>query len=196
MARGLPYRGKDTVKISLIVEGQSDEIVLREQENWFELLGLEVDIHPTGGKPNMINKARKYYKAAMYTGSEKTIFLPDQDNDICAMVTRQRIGVDSLDGAITIVMKRKLEAWILADGKCIQNSIGAHYSPVGQTDREVDCKSKLLHIIRSKRGYLPTAVEAAKIIAKYFSIARAARNNTSVRRFKEFVEGISQDNAN
>lgn len=196
MARGLPYRGKDTVKISLIVEGPSDEIVLGEQKNWFDLLGLEVDIHPTGGKSSMINKARKYCKIAMYTGSEKTIFLPDQDKDICAMVTRQRIGIDSLDGAVTIVMKRKLEAWILADGKCMQDSIGAHYSPVGQTDTEVDCKNKLLHMIKSKRGYLPTTVQAAKIIAKYFSIDRAARNNTSVKRFKEFIEGISQDSDN
>jgi len=181
------------MKISLIVEGPSDEIILCGQKNWFKSLGLEIDIHPTGGR---INKARKYYNMAKYINSEKTIFLPDQETDICAIITRQKIGIDSLNNAVTIVIQRKLEAWILADGECIQKSIGIPYRPAGQTDTEVDCKNKLYNMIKHKKGYLPTSMQAAKIVAEHFSINRAARNNTSVKRFKDFIENISQNSDN
>lgn len=183
------------MKISLIVEGPSDEKVLRGQGNWFKKLGLEVDIHPTGGRPNMIKKAIEYYKLAKYTGSEKTIFLPDQEIDICPMITRQKIGIDSLpeDEAVTIVIKRELEAWILADGQCIRDSIGGHYHPAGQTDTEINSKEKLKHILKHKKSHKPTTMEAAKIVTNHFSITRAAINNTSAKRFKDFLENTSQN---
>ena len=180
------------MRISIIVEGPSDEIVLSGQKGWLESLGLEVRIHPTGGRASMIKKARQYCKMASNMGCGGVIFLPDQDTDECAMRTRQRLDVDSVEGAVTVVMKRKLEAWILADGECMNECIGTSYSPAGQTDAEADCKTKLRNMIKRRKGYEPTSIEAAKIIAPHFSLLRAARNNTSARRFKDLVESIGQ----
>jgi len=179
------------VRISFIVEGDSDKIILDGQRNWFSSLGLEYDIVPTGGKKNMIKSAMKHYRIALLHGCSNIIFLPDQNGDQCALVTRKMIGMDSVNRAVTIVMKRELEAWILADGQCIQDSVGINYRPSGQTGAEMDPKQRLLAILKSKLGYLHTEIEVATLVAPCFSITRAAIANNSAKRFKEFIERIS-----
>lgn len=179
------------MRISLIVEGDSDRIILNGQHSWFSSLGIEFDIFPTYGKKNMIKTAIKHYHAALIGGFDNIIFLPDQNADACALVTRQMIGIDSKDKAITIVMKRELEAWILADGQCFRDSLDINFRPSGQTDTEMDPKQKLLSILQNKIGYLPTEIEVATLLAPHFSIVRAATANTSASRFKNFVVNIS-----
>ena len=179
------------MRISFIVEGESDKIILDGQRNWFSSLGLEYDIVPTGGKKSMIKSAMKHYRIALLTDSSNIVFLPDQNGDTCALVTRRMIGMDSEDRAVTIVLKRELEAWILADGQCIRDSVGINYRPSGQTDAEIDPKQRLLSILKSKLGYLLTEIEVATLVAPCFSITRAAIANTSAKRFKDFIESIS-----
>jgi len=179
------------LRISFIVEGDSDKIILDGQCNWFSSLGLEYDIAPTGGKKNMIKSAMKHYRIALLANFSNIIFLPDQNGDACALVTRQMIGMDSKDRAVTIVMKRELEAWILADGQCIRDSLGINYRPSGQTDAEMYPKQRLCSILKRKLGYFPTEIEVAMLTAPNFSITRAAMANTSAKRFKEFIERVS-----
>lgn len=178
------------MKIFLIVEGDSDKIILGGQSNWFDSLGLELNIIPTDGKQNMIKTAMKHYRIGILSSANKIIFLPDQNSDKCALITRQKIGINSLKGAVTIVMKIEMEAWILADGQCIQDSIRLSYRPPGQTDKVISPKHKLCNILKRKLGYLPSTVEMATILTPYFSIERASLNNTSAKRFKEFIERI------
>lgn len=178
------------MKIFLIVEGDSDKIILEGQSNWFDSLGLEFNIVPTDGKQNMVKTAMKHYKIGILSSANKIIFLPDQNSDKCALITRQKIGINSLKKAVTIVMKLEMEAWILADGQCIQDSIGVSYKPAGQTDKVISPKHKLCNKLRRKLGYLPSTVEMAAILTPYFSIERASLNNTSAKRFKEFIERI------
>ena len=180
------------MKISFIVEGDSDEIILNGQYDWFSSLGLGFDIFTAYGKKNMIKSAMKYYRASLVANFSDIIFLPDQNGDACALVTRQKIGMDSKDRAVTIVMKRELEAWILADGQCIRDSIGVNYRPSGQTDTEMYPKDKLLSILHGKLGYFPAEIELAALIAPHFSINRAAMTNTSAKRFKGFIERVSR----
>ena len=179
------------MRISFIVEGDSDKIILDGQRNWFSSLGLELDIVPTYGKQSMIKSAMKHYRIALAQGYSNIVFLPDQNGDTCALVTREKIDMDSKDRAITIVMKRELEAWILADGQCIRNSIGVNYRLSGQTDAEMNPKQRLLSILQRKLTYFPTEIEVAMLTAPHFSIARAAMANTSAKRFKDFIERIS-----
>ena len=180
------------MKIFLIVEGDCDKIIFESQLGWCDSLGLHVQIVPSGGKLNMIKKARAHYNTAINCGANIVIFLPDKNGDECALVTRSRIGMDNLDRATTIVMKRELEAWILADGQCVRECICMQYRPAGQTDAEVEPKQKLQCQLKRKLGYLPSSsIEIAKMVAPHFSIHRAARNNTSAKRFKEFIESIS-----
>jgi hypothetical protein len=179
------------MRISFVVEGDSDKIILDGQRNWFNSLGLEYDTFPTYGKKNMIKSAMKHYRISFLQGYNNIIFLPDQNGDQCALVTRQKLGMDLKDRAVTIVMKRELEAWILADGQCIRDSIGIDCRPCGQTDTEMNPKQKLLSTLQGKFGYFPTEVEVARLVAPHFSIIRAAIANTSAKRFKDFIERIS-----
>ena len=179
------------MRVSFIVEGDSDKIILEGQRNWFSSLGLEYYIVPTYGKKNMIKSAMKHYRIALLQGCSNIIFLPDQNGDQCALVTREKLGMDSNDKAVTIVLKRELEAWILADGQCIHNSIGVDCRPTGQTDSETNPKQKLLSILHRKLGHFPTELEVATLTAPHFSIIRAAVANNSAKRFKEFIERIS-----
>lgn len=181
------------MKIFLIVEGDSDEVIFKSQKNWFDSLGINFNIRTTGGKQSMIRKAKNHYKVAFWENADYVIFLPDQNGDMCALATREKIGLDSYSKVKTIVMKLEMEAWILADGQCIRNSINIVYEPPGQTDRIVDPKSKLFSIMKKFPGFVPIEKLAAEIVAPYFSIERAARNNTSAKRFKEFIENIVQN---
>lgn len=183
------------MKVFLIVEGDSDKILLDGQRNWFDSLGLELNIVPTYGKQNMVKTAMKHHKIAILCGASNIIFLPDQNGDVCALVTRQRIGMDSQDRAVTIVMKRELEAWILADGQCVRDTLNVSYSPAGQTDRELNPKQKLHSILKRTLGYFPTEIEATTMIASRFSISRAAMNNTSAKRFKELIRTTSRSSS-
>lgn len=182
--------------IYLIVEGDSDKILFENQMEWFKSFGFELTIITAGGKTNMIKKARSHYNVAILSGAKNVIFLPDQLGDDCAIITRQQIGMNSMPQVATIVMKQELEAWILADGICIENSVGLSYSPPGQTDTENFPKNRLRSLLNRKLGYLPTTVEASSIVAPHFSIDRAASNNTSAKRFKDFIERISCRNIN
>lgn len=181
------------MKISLIVEGDSDKIIFNSQNSWFNSLGIEFNIITTGGKQAMIKKAKGHYNAAIWQKVDYVIFLPDQDTDICALVTREKIGMDSYNKAKTIVMKLEIEAWILADGQCMRNSLNIDYDPAGQTDNLPNPKSKLFSIIEKKLGHPVVGVLAASKVAPYFSIVRAARNNTSAERFSEFIRSISEN---
>lgn len=179
------------MKIHLIVEGDSDTILFDKQRDWFFSLGLEIVIVPTYGKKNMTKTALKHYKIAMLNNADKIIFLPDQNGDECALVTRKSIGINSKEKAVTIVMKRKLEAWILADGKCIRDSINIDYCPSGQTDNIEYPKRKLKALMNRKLGYLPTEVEATTTIGPHFSIQRAASNSISAKRFLDVIHELS-----
>lgn len=175
------------MKMHLIVEGESDRQLFLAQKYWFDSLGLEVDVYPTNGKTNMEKNAHKYYEISLITNAQKIIFLPDQDADRCALVTRAKVGLESEERALTVVVKREIEAWILADGRCIEEATGLCYQPAGITDLEVDPKQTLYSLLKRKIGHLPTGAEAIALLKSHFSIERAAGNNNSARRFKEMI---------
>lgn len=178
------------MKIALIVEGLSDNILLNEQRQWFSSLGIETDIITAGGKSNMIRKALKFYKTSIASGASHVIFLPDQNGDQCALVTRNKVNADHLPGSTTLVVKRELEAWILADRRCINCTLDPNYHTSGTTDNVSSPKQTLFSLIDKKLGYIPTAVEAAKIFADQFSIVRAAVANRSAQRLINIVSSL------
>lgn len=171
------------MKIALIVEGPSDKIVLESQAECFSELGVEITVRPTGGKPEMCKKAAKFHKIETILGARKVIFLPDQNADACAIVTRRKIGMDKCRCAVTLVLKRELEAWILADGNAVTSVTGKQYQPAGQTDSISDPKQELMRRFFRALGYNPSEVEMATEISPHFSLSRATKYNTSAKRF-------------
>ena len=176
------------MKIVLIVEGLSDTIIFNMQRQWFESHGVDFQVISADGKSEMIKKAHKFYRTSILSGAQYVVFLPDQNGDTCALVTRQRVNVDSLPNATTIALKRELEAWILADRDCMNSAIDPNYHTSGQTDSIQYPKDILFSIIERKKGYRPTTAEAAKMVAPLFSIDRASVANTSTKRFKHYIE--------
>jgi len=190
MACRLSKRGEGFLKIALIVEGFSDNILLSEQRRWFSSLGMEIDIITAGDKRSMIRKAIKFYNASIASGASHVIFLPDQNGDQCALVTRKKVNADDLPRATTLVIKRELEAWILADRRCLNCKLDPNYHTSGTTDNVPNPKQILFSLIHKKLGYTPTAVEAAKIFADQFSIVRAAVANNSAKRLVNIVNSL------
>ena len=178
------------MKVVLVVEGNSDVILFKEQSQWFESMGLDTQIISTDGKSNMKIKARKYCCFSRSPDVQHLLFFPDQDMDICALQTCQKLNVDALDKVTIIVLKRQLEAWILADSECINSTIDTSYHLSGQTDNILDPKRELFSLFHRKLGYTPSEVEITSWVAPYFSIERAARSNTSANRFKQLIETI------
>lgn len=178
------------MKIALIVEGLSDNILLDEQRQWFLSLGMEIDIITAGDKHNMIRKALKFYNASIASGATHVIFLPDQNGDQCALVTRKKVNADDLPGATTLVIKRELEAWILADRHCINCTLDPNYHTSGTTDNVLNPKQTLFSLIHKKLGYTPSTVEAAKMFADQFSIVKAAVANHSAQRLINLVSSL------
>ena len=178
------------MRVTFIVEGPSDNIILNGQLPWFASLGLDIDIITAGNKCNMARKATKFYNASIISGADHVVFLPDQDRDACALVTRNKIGVDQLPRATTIVVKRELEAWILADFHCINCTVAPNYHTVGITDDIIDPKEKLSSIIHKKLGYIPTSVEAANIFSNHFCLEKAASANNSASRLLRLTNSL------
>ena len=178
------------MRITFIVEGPSDDILLNGQRTWFSSLGLDIDIITAGDKHNMARKAMKFYSASIISGADYVVFLPDQDGDACASVTRDKIGVDHLPQATTLVIKRELEAWVLADSHCINCAVGSNYHTAGITDNIIDPKEKLFSIIHKNFGYIPTSVEAAKIFSNHFSFEKAALANNSASRLVRLANSL------
>ena len=176
------------MKVVLVVEGNSDTIFFKEQSQWFESLGLAIQIITAGSKSEMTKKARKYCTFARVPNVQSVLFLPDQDLNSCALQTCQQLDVDAFDKVTIIVLKRELEAWVLADSECINSVTGINYRSSGQTDNILDPKQKLFSIFHRAFGYAPSEVEISSRVAPYFSIERAAKSNTSANRFKRFIE--------
>ena len=190
MAFRLSQRRKGFLRITFVVEGPSDSILLNEQRPWFLSLGIGIEIITTNGKDNMVRKAIKYYNTSIISGADKVVFLPDQHGDTCALVTRGILGVDSLPHATTLVIKRELEAWILADSNCVNCALNCNYHAPGTTDNIIDPKAKLFSVVYRNRGYIPSSVEAAKLFCRHFSIEKAAVQNNSAKRLITLVSSL------
>lgn len=184
--------------VALIVEGDSDEIIFNALRNWFETYNINLVVVPTYGINKMIKKSRKHYKACKYFHNAKyVIFMPDLNSYNCPIFLMNEIELDNYNDAILNVMVKELEAWILADEGCINNSIpiGSNYHTSGFTDDINNPKVKLFNIVKKKLKFWPTEIEAANLFASNFSIERAENHNNSVIRFHNIIKNINNGNA-
>ncbi len=181
------------MNVAMVVEGTSDKYIIEGLRGWFENMGLMVDIRTTGGKGPMIKKSRNHFRACVRQGSKKVFFLVDQDTDVCVLRTRKKLEVDSERLVVVNVVKSEMEAWILADGKCIRECFDKPYQPSGMTDGIRNPKERLFRIFMSKFNYYPSAPVVARMVAPHFSLERASRNNTSARYFRDKVLAVSKN---
>ncbi|GAB6098136.1 hypothetical protein JCM16358_00150 [Halanaerocella petrolearia] len=178
------------MKIALIVEGTSDKIIFKKLRDWFEDKGLEiVNIINANGKSNMYKKAHDHYEVCKYVYQvDYMIFIPDLDNDSEEEI-KDKLDFDD-EICRTSILIKSLEAWILADGQCIRDSLNINYSPSGMTDVINNPKQRLFNLYKGKKDYVPTEVEAANFFASNFSIERAVNKNNSVLSFKRLIKNI------
>ena len=179
-------------KVAIITEGLSDISILNSLNSWFSEKELEVMFINAESKSKMIKNARKHYQTSIYSGCEYVIFLVDQNGEPCVTAVKDKIQLDNIRRVNKLVLKREMEAWMLADGQAIRTATSVHYFPSGMTDRMDDPKQTLKNIFKRGLGYAPTTLEMADSISPYFSIDRSAGNNTSALRFKNIIENSDQ----
>lgn len=179
------------MKIALIVEGESDKKIFERQIPLFSQIGLQVSVTQTGGKGKMCRGARRFHTVETLRGNRKVVFLPDQHGDPCALVTREKVGMDECPCALVVVVKRELEAWILADGEAVSKATRKLDRPAGLTDTIPDPKQELLKKLSRALGDGVTGVELAKAVSPHFSLRRAAKNNTSAKRFLDQLRQLA-----
>lgn len=172
------------MKVALIVEGRSDELLFKDIYDWFSSKSIEVIVRSAEGKPNIFKKADKHFHSCIYgEGVDHVIFIVDLDYSTEAdLISKFKINGDPSKYSIHISIK-ELEAWFLADGDCLSEILGTPYQPSGFTDTIDNPKEVLQLMFRKKFGFIMTEVELVKKIVQHFSLDRAAKNNCSAENF-------------
>ncbi len=179
------------MKLAIVVEGDSDLVILKSQKDWFIRLGFDILPINGGGKKTIIREAQKHYNTSKHAGSDLIIFLIDQDNDDCNSIWISRFGnIANYSKVCIVIAKKELEAWELADGSAVSKATKYQYTPSGMTDSILNPKDKLNSLFQKTYGYALTPLEMAKAIAPYFDIEKASNNNVSVRWFVNKLKEI------
>ena len=138
------------MNMAIVVEGISDKDIVKGLSEWFEKIGLTVEIITAGDKHRIEKNSRKHFDAQIGQGSKIVFFLVDQDVDACVLETRSRFDVNGKRRALVSVVTHKMEAWVLADGQCIRQCFGTPYAPSGMTDHIRNPKERLFTMFTRK----------------------------------------------
>ncbi|AHW61449.1 protein of unknown function [Draconibacterium orientale] len=193
------------VKIGFISEGKSDRTILNSErfkkylEHQFGITYSEEEILYGGGKSRIKTDFKSLIQNLYKKGVEYIFIMVDQDDKEaqrrnrkykpvdCPMIVVNEItgyrdnGHYLKDNQIFIIMTKEMEAWFLADEKL-------NFDCGGQRPEEILNPSDLVgkQLGTSSHGRI-----AHKLKDK-FSLARAAENAPSARRFLNKLEQISQ----
>lgn len=177
------------VKIGLIVEGDSERIVLKHE--WFTDFLLKNDIELAGdvinlgGKGNL-NTARMETQVQLLRdqGAERVFVLRDMDDAPCLTAVKQEVYQAS-DVKVCVAVK-ELEAWFLADSETLttifQVDFMFSFPEIENSPLETLKRLRLQH---QKTGISDKKLFAKMMVREGFTIERAAAhpNCPSARYF-------------
>lgn len=138
---------KDQVLVNLVVEGLTDEAVMRRVLKHVNI--TNVTLRANQGKAYLLNKLKSFNEAAQYANWLVIIDL-DSDAD-CAPSYLRKILPDPASGMMFRISVRAIESWIMADREQL-----ARYLKISDTnipydpDLEINPKQTLVNIVRSK----------------------------------------------
>ncbi|MCF8308627.1 MAG: DUF4276 family protein [Bacteroidales bacterium] len=193
------------VKIGFIVEGHSDQIILKSSkfQNFLKYqMKIDLDeelINIGNGKAGIKKKFVPFIKNLNKKGADYIFVLLDQDDNSekfkkCKYTPRDcpREVIDELinyrdnrhyvnDKLVFVVMERELEAWFLAD-----NNLGLDFE--GDNPEEILNPSEAI----ARQINIRSHTRISKRFAEKFSIERAAEKAPSAKRFIKKIEEVSQ----
>ncbi|MFN3763137.1 MAG: DUF4276 family protein [Anaerolineae bacterium] len=184
-------------RIGFVVEGKTLETLLRYSLcPWLQRKGVTATIIDAGGHSRLIKEASQHLRGLRRKRCQRIFFVLDQEKDPCPPATAKRLeSVRGEPDAVVCVVAPMLEAWLLADSEAVQKATGQSFGdPTDSLPNPVDTL-KTLFSKKYRQSF--SKMEMAKIISRYFSLERAARNNHSAARFfrkvNEAVEQILQE---
>lgn len=188
---------EENIKIVIIVEGKSDKLIFDYQEKYFSKYGLDVSVKNGNSRTEVINKAKSHYTVAKINKNDYIIFAIDKDKDGCFSNIRRVIEeeINSIANSHCqyeinfFVME--LEAWYLADYRCLNSILDNVDRPSGITDDIKYPKQKLFSLWNNSKGYKPTTVECASAFGPNLDLEEASKYNNSCKRFLRIIKDIS-----
>lgn len=181
-----------TVRIGLVVEGDSERWLFEELRPWFRGRGFDIKVVQAGGRPRLIQEARQHLEVLRLRNCERVFFLLDQDDEPCPPAVVTFFGALQQDSDVVIcVIARELEAWLLADTSAVHKATGQTV-PAMQTDDLDQPVHRLKQLFYRGRSHkYPTKTEMVRRLSRHFDLDRAASGNRSARRFVRKLAGVS-----
>ncbi len=168
------------VKVGFIVEGDTEEIILKSIEfgSFLQTLNIErVGVINTEGSKNMLPRnIGKFREALQRRQAEKVIILTDLDDDVCVTKTKKRI--EALPEEIVVIAVQKIESWFLADTLATSQFLGKSDFYIEFPEQEtVPFESlKQIRLVHSNRGIGDKKLLARNMLRCGFSLQRAAQH--------------------
>jgi hypothetical protein len=186
------------VKVSFIVEGDVEKILVDALGSWFKEKGI-MKVGPVinvrGGGNLCPNNLNVYIDQAKVYHPQKILILTDLECDTCVTQTKKRVG--DCDECVVIVARKAIEAWFLADTVLLENLFKGRVERIEEPEKTDSMPFDILRqllIERTGRGVSKKML--ARQSVKYFSPERAAShpNCQSVAYFVRKIEEIAQLN--
>ncbi|MEO8147652.1 MAG: hypothetical protein ABI723_08455 [Bacteroidia bacterium] len=185
------------VEVGFICEGKTEFLIVTStafkdflsKNNLTFINAIDV----TGNKNLLPKNIDVFCEELTQQGAEVIFILSDLDLDKCVTITKNRIG--SCRNSITIISKKEIESWFLADSKTISGLMTQNYffefpeqeiKPIETLKEEFKLKAT--------RGIRNSKIKfALKMINSGFSIENAAQhpNCTSAKYFIEKLKAIN-----
>jgi hypothetical protein len=187
-----------TIPISLAVEGELDERVLRELLKQSGCSFAPGVCYGKRGKDNLWQNVPRFNMAAQYT---PFVVLTDLDNHECApSLIDQHLPQGKHANLILRIAVREVEAWLLADRKSMAKFLSVSLTRIPQApDDELDPKETLVNIARKSRkrnirqDFVPSAKSGRLVgrayvtllsdfVLNHWNVEQACHNSPSLAR--------------
>lgn len=170
--------------IQLLVEGPTDEIVLRSV---LRTAGLpDGAAYGKNGKADLIRKLPQYNRAAAHYGRWLAVVDLDHDSDCAPLLVADTLPTPA-NGMCYRVAVRAIEAWLLADAERLAEYLGISPALIPHLpDQEDHPKRTLVNLARRSRkraireGMVPRPESRAQVGPGYLSCVQAFVSTGSV----------------
>ena len=190
------------VKVAFIVEGDVEKIIVEKcfiETGWLASKNIEplTPVINAGGGGNLCpHNMPIYVEQAQTLNPDKIIILTDLECDPCITKTKERLG--DCNNCITIIARKALEAWFLADDSLIagmtRGGCRQYPDPENTLEMPYDTINQLL-VEHIERGGGDKIRLAKKVVQNNFNIENAA-NHPNCPSAKYFVDKVDELGSN
>lgn len=182
--------------VTCICEGPHDGLLLQRMEPFFDSHGLKIRIKVQIGIDSLVRKSAGLVRQYHLQGPVLLFF--DEADLKKGDLKKLEKAAFSFHPAMAVPVRRKIEAWLMADTEAFSEATGSRYSGPLPTDVIEDPKRFFLHYFRvsvrqRKRGFLARERDFFRAVVWRWELDRARKNNLSLESFCSlFTQNISR----